>query len=38
MNQGLAELGPVLPLGTVVNMPVTISKDAAPSEARVKLW
>ena len=38
LNQGLAEHGPFLPLGTVINMPIPISEDAAEPEARIKLW
>lgn len=38
INQGLADLGPFLPLGTVFNMPIPISSDTAQPQARLKLW
>ena len=34
-NPGLADLGPVLPLGTVIELPVI---DEAPASGYVRLW
>lgn len=38
INQGLADLGPFLPLGTAFDMPIPTSGDTAQPQARVKLW
>jgi phage tail protein X len=34
-NPGLADLGPVLPIGTVIKMPEVAAK---PTQATVQLW
>lgn len=34
-NPGLAELGPVLPIGTIVNLPAIASQ---PTKATIQLW
>lgn len=39
-NPGLADLGPVLPLGTVVTVPATATTEASATRVRplVQLW
>ena len=38
LNQGLAALGPVLPIGTRVDIPIPIEVEAAPPAGRIQLW
>ncbi|MGA0615956.1 tail protein X [Paracoccus sp. KR1-242] len=38
LNQGLAALGPILPFGTVVRMPIPVEAEAAQPQARIQLW
>lgn len=38
LNQGLAALGPVLPFGTVVNIPIPVEAAATKPAARIQLW
>lgn len=37
-NPGLAGLGPFLPFGTVVNMPIPIETTSTPSQEAIRLW
>lgn len=37
-NPGLADLGPVLPLGTVVFVPVTNAPEATRQRPLIQLW
>lgn len=37
-NPGLAALGPVLPMGAVVELPDVDANDSAPTRTLVQLW
>lgn len=37
INPGLADLGPVLPMGTALNLP-DVTDDTAPTDTTIQLW
>lgn len=37
LNPGLADLGPILPLGTALTLP-EVADDAAPADTTIQLW
>lgn len=38
LNQDLADLGPVLPVGTILLIPIPDEDEAGAPEARITLW